>query len=335
MKLKSISRIIIAIASLGLIITYFVPLWGIYLFAPQYPEGLKMNIWLNKLTGQIDTINGLNHYIGMKHITPEMFPELNFLGYIAGFYILFGLLVAIRGRKQLLLYFLLLCIAGGIAAMLDFYNWGYNYGHDLDPKAPIQVAGLSYQPPLIGHRRLLNFDAYSYPALGGWIFIVVGILSGIIWFFESFKIEGKKIMKKISIVVPGILILNGCTIEPEPINYGKDNCASCQMTIMDSKFSGQILTKKGKIFKFDDAICVVEYLKSNQIESNQVKSILLSNFLNHGEFLDASLATLIKSDDLKSPMNGNVSAVEANKADSLFRTINGDMVTWQQYYDSN
>src|SRR5215207_8705515 len=101
-KMSHTSRIIIALASLGLTACYFLPVWFIFLTAPQYPEGLTMNIWLSKITGQVDIINGLNHYIGMKHIKAEMFPEFNFLVYIVGFYILFGLVVAIIGKRKLL-----------------------------------------------------------------------------------------------------------------------------------------------------------------------------------------------------------------------------------------
>src|SRR5215216_8087609 len=97
-KMSLPSRIIIAIASLALLATYFLPVWFIFLIAPQYPEGLTMYIWLNKLTGQVDIINGLNHYIGMKHISVEMFPEFSYLVYIVGFFILFGLTVAITGK---------------------------------------------------------------------------------------------------------------------------------------------------------------------------------------------------------------------------------------------
>jgi copper chaperone NosL len=77
-KLSIISRIILAVASLCIIAAYFFPVWRIDLFAPQYPEGLVMKIWLNKLTGDVEIINGLNHYIGMKKISVEMFPELNY-----------------------------------------------------------------------------------------------------------------------------------------------------------------------------------------------------------------------------------------------------------------
>src|SRR5215212_3569089 len=146
-KMKTHSRIIVAIASLALLAAYFLPVWFIFLIAPQYPEGLTMNIWLNKITGQVEIINGLNHYIGMKHIRADMFPEFDFLIYIVGFFILFGLVVAITGKRKLLFAYLILTILGGAAAVYDFYQWGYQYGHNLDPKAPIQVPGLYYQPP--------------------------------------------------------------------------------------------------------------------------------------------------------------------------------------------
>lgn len=183
-KMSNGSRILIAIGSLAMCIMYFVPVWSIYLIAPQYPEGLSMQIWLDKITGQVEIINGLNHYIGMKHIKAEMFPEFGFLIYFLGAFILYGLITAITGSRKMLLGFLILAVIAGIAAMVDFYLWGYDYGHDLDPTAAIQVPGLTYQPPLIGHKKLLNFDSYSYPDTGAWIIIVVTALFFILWILE-------------------------------------------------------------------------------------------------------------------------------------------------------
>jgi copper chaperone NosL len=183
-KLSITSRIVIFIGSLVMIAVYFLPVWSIYLVAPQYPEGLSMQIWLDKITGEVEIINGLNHYIGMKHIKAEMFPEFGFLIYILGAFILFGLLIALTGSRKLLYTYLIVSIIGGVAALVDFYMWGYNYGHDLDPHAAIQVPGLSYQPPLIGHKKLLNFDSYSYPDTGGWIVVGVTGIFFLIAFLE-------------------------------------------------------------------------------------------------------------------------------------------------------
>lgn len=186
-KLHIISRIIIAITSLSIIAAYFVPVWRIDLFAPQYPEGLVMKIWLNNLSGDVDIINGLNHYIGMKKISVEMFPEFSFLIYLVAAFIIYGLVIAFTGNRKILFSYLAVSVIGGVLALIDFYRWGYDYGHNLDPTAPIQVPGMGYQPPIIGHKKLLNFDAYSMPDLGGYIIISVVVVAGIIWFIEKRK----------------------------------------------------------------------------------------------------------------------------------------------------
>jgi copper chaperone NosL len=70
----------------------------------------------------------------------------------------------------------------GIGVLADMYKWGYEYGHTLDPKAAIKVEGMSYQPPLIGYKELLNFIAYSGPDTGSWIlmggmgFLIIAII---------------------------------------------------------------------------------------------------------------------------------------------------------------
>jgi copper chaperone NosL len=186
-KLSAASRVIVAITSLAIIAAYFVPVWRIDLFAPQYPEGLVMKIWLKNLSGDVDIINGLNHYIGMKKISVEMFPEFSFLVYVVAAFILYGLVIAITGSRKILFSYLVVAAISGLLAMYDFYKWGYDYGHNLNPDAPIKVPGMGYQPPLIGHKKLLNFDAYSMPDVGGYIVIVVVFIAAAIWFFEFRK----------------------------------------------------------------------------------------------------------------------------------------------------
>ncbi len=186
-NLSITSRILVAFASGALVCVFFLPVWRIDLFAPQYPEGLMMNIWINGLSGDVEIINGLNHYIGMKHINVDMFPEFKYLPWVVGFFMALGMAIAITGKRKFLLYYLILTLIGGILAMVDFYNWGYDYGHNLDPNAAIRVPGLSYQPPLFGHKRLLNFDAYSFPDIGGWVVISASILAFTVWFVEWYR----------------------------------------------------------------------------------------------------------------------------------------------------
>jgi copper chaperone NosL len=188
-KLKPLSRSIVAVSALSMISAYFVPLWQILMWAPQYPEGLQMKIWINTLSGDIKIISALNHYIGMKHIEVAMFPEFGYMIYVVGFIIGWGLLTALVNNRLFLWGYALLIVAAGVAALVDFYLWGYSYGHNLDPKAPIVVPGMAYQPPLIGTKQLLNFTAFSGPDTGGWVFLGAGAAAITIVLYETFFID--------------------------------------------------------------------------------------------------------------------------------------------------
>ena len=339
-KMSFRSRIIIAIGSLTMIILYFVPVWSIYLIAPQYPEGLSMQIWLNKISGQVEIINGLNHYIGMKHIKAEMFPEFTFLVYILGFFILFGLTIAFTGSRTMLFVYLVLSLLGGIVALTDFYMWGYDYGHNLDPTAAIQVPGLSYQPPVIGHKKLLNFDSYSYPDTGGWIVVAVTGLLFIIWFLEWRKNKKQKPMAQIQKMASAALVLiaifmTGCNPKPEKISFGKDNCAECKMTIMDPGFSAEIVTKKGKVYKFDDAHCVASFLEHRGVELNNIHQTLFTDYNNSNEFVKVKSAEFVVSSQLKSPMGGHAAAFKNGaEAKKKAAEIEGSKITnWPALYN--
>jgi len=175
-NLSFTSKILIVISGILLIAVLFVPLWQIQLAAPQYPEGLVLKMYPHKIAGNVDIINGLNHYIGMKTLHTKDFIEFTVLPYIVGFFALLCFIVALLKKKKWLTGLFTLFVIFGIVAMVDFWRWEYAYGHDLNPEAPIQVPGMAYQPPLIGYKQLLNFGAYSVPDIGGWLFIVVGLL---------------------------------------------------------------------------------------------------------------------------------------------------------------
>jgi copper chaperone NosL len=330
------SRILAAFASGALVAVFFLPVWRIDLFAPQYPEGLTMYIWINNITGQVDIINGLNHYIGMKHINVGMFPEFKFLPYVVGFFMLLGMIVAITGKRKFLFYYLVLTVIGGILAMVDFYKWGYDYGHDLDRTAPVQVPGLTYQPPLFGHKRLLNFDAYSFPDVGGWIVIAAGALAFAVWFVEWYRQH--KGIKKLGAVpkmaTAAILIMffiSSCSNKPQLFNYGKDVCDNCKMTIVDPKFGGEIMTKKGKAYKFDDAACMIHFLGSGTLKEDEISQKLFVNFQKQNDFIDANNAVFLMSPELRSPMGGNVAAFASQQeAEKIKLTEPVSPLNWKE-----
>ena len=107
--------------------------------------------------------------------------------WIVGVLVLLGFTVAFTGNRKLLYTWVVLFILVVIVGLVDFYLWEYDYGHNLDPTAPLKIPGASYQPPLIGSKQILNFKAHSWPALGGWL----AFLSLIIALFTAY-VETKR-----------------------------------------------------------------------------------------------------------------------------------------------
>jgi len=171
--MKNLPRILMIAAALGLLTLFLFPMWRITLIAPQYPDGVTMFIWINKLGGEtastIQNINILNHYVGMKFIEPESIPELKYFPYVVIGMALLGLGAAASNKKGLFLTWGILMVILAAAGIYDFYLWEYDYGHALSATAPIKVPGASFQPPLFGSKLILNFTAQSYPHISGYL----------------------------------------------------------------------------------------------------------------------------------------------------------------------
>lgn len=184
--MKTIPKVLFISASLMLLALFIFPMWKITLVAPQYPKGVTMYIWINKITGSeastLQNINILNHYIGMKKIEPESIPELRYFPFIIISMVIMGVIFGAIGKRSLFIFWLVLLAVLCFAGIYDFYLWEYDYGHDLSPDAPIKIPGMAYQPPLIGNKVLLNFLAKSWPWIGGWFVGLSFILASLaIW----------------------------------------------------------------------------------------------------------------------------------------------------------
>ncbi|MFN8355221.1 MAG: nitrous oxide reductase accessory protein NosL [Spirosomataceae bacterium] len=338
-KLPLVSRILLAVASLSVIACYYLPLWKIALWAPQYPEGLAMTIWYNNVGGDVDVINGLNHYIGMKHIKVEMFPEFRFLQYIIAGFILWGLFVSLMGTVRWLKIYIGTLVLGAIIALADFYRWGYEYGHDLDPTAPIQVPGMAYQPPVLGYKDLLNFTALSIPDTGGWIIVAVGVLAFVLLLRELISHRAMKPQQSLNIAT-ALLIMGvflACTSsEPEAINYGKDGCHGCKMTLVDQKFGVELITKKGKIFKFDDLNCYVNFTNQADFEKQSIGQVYVVDYAHPAKLIKADQAFFLKSNKIRSPMGSGLAAFKQQQDCLKTQKERGGVCqTWQNVSSGN
>jgi hypothetical protein len=164
-------RVLLVLALLCLVPTYFTPLYNMTLFAPQYQEGLRLDIYSYKLQGgnqnqDVREINVLNHYIGMKDLETEDFTEFKWLPFVIGILGLLFLRSAVLGKAAHLVDVTVLYVYFGLFALWSFGYKMFQYGHNLDPKAAVRVD--PFMPPMFGYKKLANFEVYSYPQLGSY-----------------------------------------------------------------------------------------------------------------------------------------------------------------------
>lgn len=199
------------IGSLLLLGLFVFPLWNIMLGAPQYPIPLGMNIHIDGIKGveefDIQNIDGLNHYIGMKTIPkPEEMWEFTAFPFVIGGMVFLGVIIGIFGfmgaisNHWFLGWFVLMSILG-ILGMYDFNAWMIDYGTNLDPRAIMKITNLdgtpmTYKPPLFGHEKMLNFDVTSLPHTGAYMMFMGMTLTVVAFFVGKGEYRAMKNQKK-------------------------------------------------------------------------------------------------------------------------------------------
>jgi copper chaperone NosL len=125
-----------------------------------------------------------------------------------------------------------------------------------------------------------------------------------------------------------LLLTFSCKVEPEAIEYGKDQCGFCKMNIVDKMHAAQFVTTKGKQFKFDAIECMINYTGQNSEE--KIALLLVADYGNPGEMTDAETATYLISTAIKSPMGANLSAFSVkNTAEEFQQKNSGEIYTWE------
>jgi copper chaperone NosL len=132
-----------------------------------------------------------------------------------------------------------------------------------------------------------------------------------------------------------MMTLVSCSTKPEPFVLGKDACADCRMTIMDPKFGGEIITQKGRIYKFDDAHCLASFIKAGHVKESEIKKTVFIDYEHPSDFLDASGLFFLVSPELKSPMNSHAAAYSSRTAaEQKAAAVGGNIVDWNTLYKS-
>jgi copper chaperone NosL len=128
-----------------------------------------------------------------------------------------------------------------------------------------------------------------------------------------------------------VLVLASCSTKPEAIVLGKDQCHFCKMTIVDEQFGAELVTKKGKVYKFDDMKCFLDYYNSGHESQDIYEHKLVVDFAGNGALIDAAGAHYLTSPEIRSPMNGQVAAFQSKPAmDEANKQWNGNHVSWEE-----
>lgn len=328
------ASLLIGTAGLCLLASILLPIWRITLDAPQYPEGMGMQIWARTITGEnthdLEIINQLNHYIGMKPIVPESIPELRYIAPIIGAFGLLCLLAALRPRAWSTALLLLGLSAAGALGIYDFWRWEFDYGHNLDPRAAIRIPGMSYQPPLVGTAKLLNFTSTSWPASGGYLLFASGGLLAVALLLLWRPWEKRPGLASLSAAA---LLASGCMEGgPSPIEWGFDACHHCKMALVQKGFAAQRLNAKGKAYKFDSIECLLEDMTVRQVAEGD--GFYVSDWSRpEAPLLPAQEAVYLKGGSLRSPMGGSLAGFAFTDSARTFQDqLGGAIMTWSDFH---
>lgn len=177
--LSTVARLVLIAAAVLMLAVYTQPLWNLTMFAPQYPHGLRLDIYEYGMVGgnsgqDIKEINLLNHYIGMRDLATDDFTEFLWMPFALGAIALLLLRAAAFGTLKELVD---ATVVFGYVCGFALWSFGYRmyrYGHDLAPGAPVKVD--PFTPPVFGHQKIANFDVYSYPQTGAYLLTALALL---------------------------------------------------------------------------------------------------------------------------------------------------------------
>lgn len=337
-RTRSLQSTLLVLAAVALFAAPFLPLWSITLDAPQYPEGMGMLIWAHTVTGEsphdLDIINQLNHYIGMKAISPESIPELRFMRPLILAFGVLCLLAAARPRLWSSSALLAVFIAAGLAGMADFWYWGYDYGHNLDPKAAIKVPGASFQPPLVGPGSVLNFQSSSWPAWGGLLLLAAGLLiatAAVMAWRDRRATRGMTGLLVVGISLALSVPLAGCVEPgPSPVHWGEDACHHCKMTLVEKGYAAQRVNAKGKVFKYDAIECLAGDLEQSPLTPGE-RAYVSDRSRPDAVLMPAEEAFYLHGKDIPSPMGGGLAAFASpDSARAWQARLDGEVLTWAE-----
>jgi hypothetical protein len=167
--------------AIPLVLSFTFPLWHIHTVAPQYPDGLDLELYAHTVRGDVNEVNTLSHYIGMHRIDRAALSDLDWIPFAIGALVLLALRVAAVGDVRSLIDLALLLVYFSLFSLGRFYYKLYVFGHNLDPRAPFTVE--PFTPVILGRQQIANFTTTAFPggATGLIGIFAVGVLGLTAW----------------------------------------------------------------------------------------------------------------------------------------------------------
>lgn len=141
-------------------------------------------------------------------------------------------------------------------------------------------------------------------------------------------------MKILNAILPFFFLMSfgllvSCKVSPEPIAYGSDGCHYCSMTIVDRQHAAELVTKKGKVFKFDAVECMLNHLR--EIDTTAIAMFLVNDYSLPGELIDADMANYLVCDEIPSPMGAFLTAFGTKEeVEKVFAEKGGQTYSWEE-----
>jgi copper chaperone NosL len=131
------------------------------------------------------------------------------------------------------------------------------------------------------------------------------------------------------LIIALLLIFFSCNVSPKAIDYGSDGCHFCKMTIVDKVHAAEIVTNKGKVYKFDATECMINFMED--FETSEIELYLSNNYTEPEALIDATQATFLISENIPSPMGAFLSAFKIKAdAEKTQAEKGGTLYTWDE-----
>jgi copper chaperone NosL len=342
------SRLLVALAALLLIPVFKLPLWSIRIVAPQYNDGLGMYIGLRDIWGHtrhdIQNINILNHYIGMKPIIPSEVGVLEIMPWVVGFLAVAALVVALLNRRWLVGAWLVAFTVLGSAGMYEFYSWNYDYGHNLSADAPIKVPGMTYVPPIVGTKTLLTIKASSWPSWGT-LFLLLAFGAAVAALVLEWRrtratqpVRAPSLPRRTAAAAAAVLLAAGLAAcgpaagdTGVAAEFAPDGgpCAFCDGEIPAERFGGELVTRAGETYRFMSVECLAGFVASGRVAAGDIRSVHVVDYNDGEKLIDATTAYYVRSEQRRSPSGLNLLAAEKELvAHNLHYFFGGERLGW-------